>query len=65
MNLQRGHRAIGLKWVFKLKYNEAGDIVKHKARLVAKGYVQQHGIDFDKVLLLTHRWSPCVWFWPW
>jgi hypothetical protein len=49
VTLPRGHHAIGLKWVFKLKYNEAGDIVKHKARLVAKGCVQQLGIDFDEV----------------
>ena len=34
-----GHRAIGLKWVFKLKRNEKGEVVKHKARLVTKGYV--------------------------
>ena len=34
-----GHRAIGLKWVFKLKRNEKEEVVKHKACLVAKGYV--------------------------
>ena len=34
-----GHRAIGLKWVFKLKHNEKEEVVKHKARLVAKGYI--------------------------
>ena len=33
--LPRGHRAITLKWVFKLKRDEANVIVKHKARLVA------------------------------
>jgi hypothetical protein len=49
VELPHGHRAIDLKWVFKLKYNEASVIVKHEARLVAKGYVQQQGIDFDKV----------------
>jgi hypothetical protein len=49
VKLPHGHRAIGLKWVFILKYNEAGVIIKHKARLVAKGYVQQQGIDFDEV----------------
>jgi hypothetical protein len=32
VSLPHGNHAIGLKWVFKLKYNEAGDIVKHKAR---------------------------------
>jgi hypothetical protein len=46
-DLPRGHRAITLKWVFKLKRDEAGTIVKHKARLVARGFVQQEGVDFD------------------
>jgi hypothetical protein len=38
---------VTLKWVFKLKRDEAGAIVKHKARLVARGFVQREGIDFD------------------
>ncbi|WVZ89349.1 hypothetical protein U9M48_035769 [Paspalum notatum var. saurae] len=46
-DLPRGHCAITLKWVFKLKRDEAGAIIKHKARLVARGFVQQEGIDFD------------------
>src|SRR3954469_16813332 len=46
-DLPRGHRAITLKWVFKLKRDEAGVIVKHKARLVARGFLQQEGVDFD------------------
>jgi hypothetical protein len=46
-DLPRGHSAITLKWVFKLKRDEAGAIVKHKARLVARGFVQWEGIDFD------------------
>jgi len=37
--LPSGHRPIGLKWVFKLKRNADGEVMKHKARLVAKGYV--------------------------
>jgi hypothetical protein len=48
-DLPAGHRPIGLKWVFKLKRDARGVIVKHKARLVAKGYVQQAGVDFDEV----------------
>ena len=39
VDLPPGHHAIGLKWVFKLKRDEQGAIVKHKARLVANGYV--------------------------
>jgi hypothetical protein len=48
-DLPRGHRAIGLKWVYKLKRNEEGVMVKHKACLVAKGYVQRQGVDFEEV----------------
>ena len=50
-----GHRAIGLKWVFKLKRNEKGEVVKHKARLVAKGYVQNQGVDFKEVFAPVAR----------
>jgi hypothetical protein len=46
-DLPRGHSAITLKWVFKLKRDEADVIVKHKAHLVARGFMQREGIDFD------------------
>jgi hypothetical protein len=41
VDLPRGQKTIGLKWIFKLKHDEHGDVVKHKVRLVAKGYVQR------------------------
>jgi hypothetical protein len=53
VNLPQGHHTIGLKWVFKLKCDEDGVIVKQKVRLVVKGYVQQQGIDFDEVFALV------------
>ena len=31
-------RPIGLKWIFKLKKNPQGEVIKHKAWLVVKGY---------------------------
>jgi hypothetical protein len=46
-NLPHGHRAITLKWVFKLKRDEAGAIVKHEARLVVRNFLHQEGVDFD------------------
>jgi hypothetical protein len=47
--LPRDHKAIGLKWVFKVKRDPTGKIVKYRARLVAKGYAQVYGIDYDEV----------------
>ncbi|KAD4586296.1 hypothetical protein E3N88_23897 [Mikania micrantha] len=48
-DLPVGQKAIGLKWVFKLKKDANGHVTKCKARLVAKGYVQRKGIDFEEV----------------
>lgn len=55
VELSAGHKPIGLKWVYKLKKNIEGDIVKHKARLVAKGYVQKQSIDFEEVFAPVTR----------
>ncbi|CAL8078306.1 unnamed protein product [Prunus armeniaca] len=48
-NLPKGKKTIGVKWVFRTKLNEKGEVDKHKARLVAKGYKQKHGIDYKEV----------------
>ncbi|GKB51551.1 reverse transcriptase domain-containing protein [Tanacetum coccineum] len=39
---------IALKWIYKVKLDEYGDVLKNKARLVAKGYRQKEGIDFEE-----------------
>ncbi|GJR66967.1 retrovirus-related pol polyprotein from transposon TNT 1-94 [Tanacetum coccineum] len=39
---------ITLKWIYKVKLDELGGILKNKARLVARGYHQEKGIDFEK-----------------
>ena len=44
-----GCRPIGLKWVYKVKRDERGAIVKYKAWLIAHGFVQRGGIDFEEV----------------
>ncbi|KAE9164209.1 hypothetical protein PF005_g30125 [Phytophthora fragariae] len=41
-------RPIGCRWVFALKRDEKGRVVRYKARLVAKGYSQRHGIDYEE-----------------
>ncbi|GJU57242.1 retrovirus-related pol polyprotein from transposon TNT 1-94 [Tanacetum coccineum] len=39
---------ITLKWIYKVKLDELGGILKNKARLVACGYRQEEGINFEK-----------------
>jgi hypothetical protein len=46
--LPEGKKAIGCKWVYKVKHNSDGSISMYKARLVAKGYAQTHGIDYEE-----------------
>nr|GFA84330.1 Gag-Pol polyprotein [Tanacetum cinerariifolium] len=44
---------IALKWIYKVKLDEYGDVLKNKARLVAKGYQQEEGIDFEESFVLV------------
>nr|GEW89032.1 retrovirus-related Pol polyprotein from transposon TNT 1-94 [Tanacetum cinerariifolium] len=39
---------ITLKWIYKVKLDGLGGILKNKARLVARGYRQEKGIDFEE-----------------
>ncbi|GJZ46567.1 retrovirus-related pol polyprotein from transposon TNT 1-94 [Tanacetum coccineum] len=39
---------ITLKWIYKVKLDELGGILKNKARLVARDYRQEEGIDFEE-----------------
>ena len=47
--LPKGQKTISIKWVYKMKIKENGEIDKYKARLVAKGYKQEFGVDYKEV----------------
>lgn len=49
VKLPEGKKAIGSKWVYKLKRNFNGDISEYKARLVAQGFCQKYGEDYNAV----------------
>ncbi|GKB26039.1 RNA-directed DNA polymerase, eukaryota, reverse transcriptase zinc-binding domain protein, partial [Tanacetum coccineum] len=66
---------ITLKWIYKVKLNELGGILKNKARLVALEYRQEEGIDFEESFAPVARLesSSCIlngvstrlWDYPW
>ncbi|GJX70448.1 retrovirus-related pol polyprotein from transposon TNT 1-94 [Tanacetum coccineum] len=39
---------IKLKWIYKVKTDEFGGVLKNKARLIAQGFRQEEGIDFEE-----------------
>nr|GFA96848.1 hypothetical protein [Tanacetum cinerariifolium] len=59
---------ITLKWIYKVKLDELGGILKNKARLVARGYRQEEGIDFEesfaplKKALYGLKQAPRAWY---
>jgi hypothetical protein len=50
-----GCRPIRLKWVYKVKQDKRGAMVKHKVHLVDRGFVQTKGINFEEVFALVVR----------
>ncbi|GKB20533.1 retrovirus-related pol polyprotein from transposon TNT 1-94, partial [Tanacetum coccineum] len=43
---------ITLKWIYMMKLDELGGVLKNKAHLVARGYHQEEGIDFEESFAL-------------
>lgn len=54
-DLPTGAKKVGVKWVYKTKLNEHGEVDKLKSRLVAKGYTQEYGVDYTEVFTPVAR----------
>lgn len=51
VELPKGRKPIGYKWVFQIKCKANGGVDHYKVKLVAKGFFQTQGVDFDRTYL--------------
>jgi hypothetical protein len=57
VKLPAGRKAIGSKWVFKIKRIADGSIERYKARLVAQGFSQRPSVNFTETFAPTTKWA--------
>lgn len=55
VELPEGEKLVGVKWIYKTKVNEKGEIDKFKTHLVAKGHTQEYEVDYSDVFALIAR----------
>jgi len=55
VDLPKGKKPIGCKWVFTIKYKADRTLERYKTRSVAKVYIQSYGIDYQETFALVAK----------
>ena len=55
VELPKGKKTVGCKWVFTIKCKVDGSIERYEARLVAKGFTQTFGLDYHETFALIAK----------
>ena len=58
--LRYDKKAIGGKWVYKIKYYDNGSISRYKERLVAKRSAQTYDINYEETFSLFARMATVI-----
>ncbi|GJY77788.1 ribonuclease H-like domain-containing protein [Tanacetum coccineum] len=70
VELPEGRKAIGSKWIYKIKFRSSGEMDRYKARLVAQGFGLKEGIDYEEtfspvVKVVDVRFCEYCWSMSW
>ena len=55
--LPEGKRALPTKWIYALKTDADGNIVRYKARIVVRGDLAEEGVDYYETFSPVARWE--------